>query len=117
MISTVFQGPGCSSPKEFNPRYIQGPVVFELKGLLSPKKKITGFTNHDKAICGEISDTQGNSVDNSSDGDVKENGKDTGECCVENYSDGKIKESRKELGLMTPHKMPVSERKVRIRVS
>lgn len=84
-------------------------MVFELKGLLSPKKKITGFANNDKAICGEISDTQGSSVEN-----VEENGKDTGECGVENDSDGKIKESRKEVGLMTPHKMPVNEHKVRI---
>jgi hypothetical protein len=112
MSSSVFQGPDCSVSKQFNPPSVQGPVVFELKGLLSPKKKKTGFINNDKAICSEISDTQASSVDNSSDGDVQENGKDTGECCVENYSDGKIKESRKELGLMTPHKMPINQRKV-----
>jgi hypothetical protein len=88
--------------------------VFELKGLLSPKRKMTGFINNDRAICGEISDTQGSSVDNSCDGEAKEKKKDTRECCIKNDSDEKIKESRKELGLMTPHRMPVSQHKVSI---
>lgn len=114
-IIFVFQGPDCSGPKEMNPPSMQGPVVFELKGLLSPKKRMrTGFINNDKAICGEISDTQDSSVDGNSDGKLKENGKDTRECCVENDSGGKIKESRKELGLMTPHRMPISHHKVNI---
>lgn len=107
-----FLGPDCSGPKEMNPPSMQGPVVFELKGLLSPKKKMrAGFINNDKAVCSEVSDTQDSSVDNNSDGKLKENGEDIRECCVENDSDGKIKESRKELGLMTPHKMPFSQHK------
>lgn len=135
MIYFVFQGPDCSGPKEMSTPSMQGPVVFELKGLLSPKKRMrTGFINNDKAICSEVSDTQESSVGNNSDGKLKENGKDTRECCVENDSDGKIKEkgkdtgeccvksdsdgkikeSRKELGLMTPQKMPISQHKVNI---
>jgi hypothetical protein len=111
----VFQGPDCSGPKEINPPSMQGPVVFELKGLLSPKKRMgTGFINNDKAVCSEVSDTQDSSVDGSSDGKLKENRQDTRECCVENDSDGKIKESRKELGLMTPHRMSITQHKVNI---
>jgi hypothetical protein len=115
VISSVFQGPDCSGPKEINPPSMQGPVVFELKGLLSPKKRMrTGFINNDKAISSEVSDKQDSSVGNNLDGKLKENRKDTRECCVENDSDGKIKKSRKELGLMTPHKMPISQHKVNI---
>ncbi|PNF24958.1 hypothetical protein B7P43_G09163 [Cryptotermes secundus] len=107
-----FLGPDCSGPKEMNLPSMQGPVVFELKGLLSPKKRMrTGFIDNDKAICSEISDIQDSSVDDNSDGKLKENRKDTQECSVENDSDGKIKESRKELGLMTPHRMPISQQK------
>jgi hypothetical protein len=111
-VFSVFQGPDCSGPKEMNPQFIQGPVVFELKGLLSPKKKLrAGFINNDKAICDEIQDS---SFYNNSNGKIQENRKDTQECCVENDSDGKIKESRKELGLMTPHKIPIKQHKVSI---
>jgi hypothetical protein len=69
-------------------------VIFELKGLLSPKKLRTSFSNIDKATDVETSDSQ--------------------DTCVENQSGGKIKESRKELGLMTPHKMPINQHKVSV---
>jgi hypothetical protein len=90
----VFQGPECSGAKEINPPPIQGPVVFELKGLLSPKKMRAGFSNNDNPTDVGISDTQGSYVGNN--------------------SDEKIKESRKESGLMTPHKMPINQNKVSI---
>jgi hypothetical protein len=68
-------------------------VIFELKGCLSPEKKMrAGLINNDKSVGDEVTDAQGS--------------------CVENGSDGKINGSRKELGLMTPHKMPVNQPKV-----
>jgi hypothetical protein len=100
----MFQGPEYVGPKEMNPPPIQGPVVFELKGSLSPKKKMranllssnkmgAGFNNSE--LTGDkICAAQDSRADNS--------------------SVGKIKERRKELGLLTPHKMPFSQHKVSI---
>jgi len=89
----IFQGPDCSAPKETGYPSIHGPVIFELKGCLSPEKKMkAGLISNAKSVGDEVSDTQ--------------------DSCIENSSDGKINESRKELGLMTPHKMPVNRRKV-----
>jgi hypothetical protein len=51
-----------------------------------------GLISSDKSVGDEVTDTQ--------------------DSCTENSSVGKIDESRKDLGLMTPHKMPVSQSKV-----
>lgn len=68
-------------------------MIFELKGCLSPEKKIkAGLIISNKSVGDEVTDIQ--------------------DSCTENSSDGKINESRKELGLMTPHKMPVNQPKV-----
>jgi len=89
----IFQGPDCSAPKETGSPSIQGPVIFELKGSLSPEKKMkAGLISNDKSVGDEVTDTQ--------------------DSCIKNSSDGKINESRKELGLMTPHKIPVNQPKV-----
>jgi hypothetical protein len=84
----IFQGPDCSASKETGSPSVQGPVIFELKGCLSPEKKIkAGLISNDKSVGDEVTDTQ-------------------------DSSDGKINESRKELGFMTPHKIPVNQPKV-----
>jgi hypothetical protein len=68
-------------------------VVFELKGFLSPEKKMRAeLIKNDESVGDEVPDAH--------------------DRCIENNSDGKISESRKELGLMTPHKMPVNRHKV-----
>lgn len=89
----MFQGPDCSAPKEIGSPSFQGPVIFELKGCLSPEKKMRAGLINDKSVIDEVTDTQENTR-------------------TENSSDGKINESRKELGLMTPHKMPINQPKV-----
>jgi hypothetical protein len=85
----VFQGPDCSGSKE-----IDSPsVVFELKGSLSPEKRMrAGLIKDDKSVGDDVPDTQ--------------------ESCTENSSDGKINKGRKELCLMTPHKMRANHTKV-----